>query len=93
MIKLDTQGSEIEILKGASKTIHKAEVILMEISLIDIYKNVPLMKDVLNFLDDKGFQIYDICSFIRRPLDNALWQVDAIFIKKDSKLISSKKWA
>lgn len=92
LIKLDTQGYELEILKGAKDTIGNTEVILMEISLIDIHKDVPLIKDVLNFMDDIGFQIYDISSFIRRPLDNALWQIDAIFVKKNSKLLSSKEW-
>lgn len=92
LIKLDTQGFEIEILKGADKTIINTEVILMEISLIDIHRNVPLIKDVLDFMDSYDFQLYDICSFIRRPLDRALWQIDGIFVKKQSELVKSKRW-
>jgi len=92
-IKLDTQGYEMSILKGGEKTIRNTEVILMEISLIDIHVGVPLIKDVLNQMDLYDFQLYDICSFIRRPLDHALWQIDGIFVRKDSKLISSKRWA
>ena len=91
-IKLDTQGYELEILKGGNNALTFAKVVLMEVSFIDIYKNGPLVLDVLNFMDKHNFQTYDICSIMRRPLDKALFQSDLLFIKKDSPLIQSKKW-
>ena len=91
-IKLDTQGYELEILKGGNSALTFAKVVLMEVSFIDIYKNGPLVLDVLNFMDKHNFQTYDICSILRRPLDKALFQSDLLFIKKDSPLIQSKKW-
>lgn len=92
-LKLDVQGYELEVLKGASKTLQSVEVVLMEVSLIEINKGAPLIKDVINFMDTHFFVCYDICSMIRRPLDKALWQTDLIFVKKDSALVSSKKYA
>lgn len=93
LIKLDTQGYELEILKGGSKALESSEAILMEVSFIDIYKDAPLVEDVIAQMSFWGFQVYDICSLIRRPLDKALYQADLLFIKKDSKLLSNKRWA
>jgi FkbM family methyltransferase len=91
-IKLDVQGYELEILKGSSKILESVEFILCEVSLIEINKNCPLLGDVVKFMDDIGFVCYDICSFIRRPLDRALWQTDILFIKKGHILGQNKHW-
>jgi FkbM family methyltransferase len=91
-VKIDTQGYEVEILKGANGAINHAEAILLEVSFIDIYKSQPLAIDVVNFMDSRNFQVYDICTLMRRPLDNALFQADILFVKKDSKLVADKRW-
>jgi FkbM family methyltransferase len=91
-IKLDVQGFELEVLKGASKTLESAEVVLMEVSLIEINKGAPLINDVMQFMISKGFVCYDICSIVRRPLDKAMWQTDLIFVNKSSSLVASKKY-
>ena len=92
-IKLDVQGYEIEILKGGAKILDSAKFILCEVSLIDINQGCPLLADVIAFLKEKGFIAYDICSFIRRPLDKALWQTDILFIRQDLAFVQNKHWA
>jgi FkbM family methyltransferase len=92
-IKLDTQGYEIEILKGGSKSLLSAELILMEVSFLEIYKGAPLFHDVISQMSEWGFQVYDICTLMRRPLDQALYQADVLFVKSSSELVASKKWA
>lgn len=90
-IKLDIQGYELEALKGTQDFIKNIEVILIEVSLIDIGNSgVPLIRDVINYMFENGFTTYDICSTrIRRPLDDALWQTDLIFVNNNSKLLIS----
>lgn len=90
-LKLDVQGFELEILKGGATSLENAEFCLMEVSLLEL-DNSPLVLEVMNFMDIKGFQIYDICHFMRRPFDKALYQIDLMFIKKNSKLIREKRW-
>jgi FkbM family methyltransferase len=93
LLKLDVQGHELEVLKGAQKSLAHAEVCLLEVSLFDFGDKPPLLKDVVCFMDNKNFQAYDISQFMRRPYDKALFQIDMFFVKKDSPLIADKRWA
>jgi hypothetical protein len=92
LIKLDIQGYELEALKGASLAMEKAQAILMEVSIIDMYHNNPLLHDVTVFMSDRDFVAYDICALNRRPLDMALAQVDIIFVPRNSLLIKRKEY-
>jgi FkbM family methyltransferase len=92
LLKLDVQGSEIEILCGGTTTLAQAEVVLLEVSLIGINRGAPLLDSVVAFMKSRGFVAYDICSLIRRNLDGALWAVDIIFVSERSALRSSERY-
>jgi FkbM family methyltransferase len=95
LLKLDVQTYELEVLRGASRILDYAppELILMEVSLLDVGgANAPLFADVVDFMDDHKYRLYDLCSFIRRPYDDALWQVDALFAHSTSDLVASTRW-
>ena len=91
-LKLDVQGYELEILKGAEATLPRLQVILMEVNPLDIYRGVPLVAEVVAWLDARGWAPYDICGLTRRPLDQALWQADFIFVPQNSPLRADKRW-
>ncbi|MEH2348520.1 MAG: FkbM family methyltransferase [Nostoc sp.] len=92
LLKLDVQGYELEVLKGAEKSLTQTQVILAEVNLLDIHKNVPLLAEVVGWLNERDWVTYDICGLTRRPLDQALWQADFIFVPRNSPLISDKRW-
>ena len=92
-IKIDTQGYELEILKGGEKTLAHAEFVLLEVSFLDIYVNNPLVTEVLNFMKVRGFVVYDICTLMKRPLDKALFQSDILFVKENSAFRRDKRWS
>jgi len=92
-IKIDTQGYELEILKGSQKAMTSAEFILLEVSFLDIYKNCPLAADVIRFMQENGFVIYDICTLMNRPLDGTLFQSDFLFVKENSAFRQNKRWS
>lgn len=83
MIKLDVQGYELEVLKGAQAALSHAIIVLMEASLIPINKGCPSIAEVIDFMDTAGFVLFDFCSQMRRP-DGALRQTDLLFIRKDA---------
>jgi hypothetical protein len=92
-LKLDVQGYELEVLKGAEKSLTQMQLILAEVNLLDIHKNVPLLAEVVGWLNERDWVAYDICGLTRRPLDQALWQAYFIFVPRNSPLISDKRWA
>jgi len=91
-IKIDTQGYELEILKGAEKNLRTCGALILELNFIDIYKDVPMADEVIAWLKSRGFQIYDIAGLIRRARDRALWQADVVFVPINSPLRSSKSY-
>lgn len=93
LLKLDVQGYELEVLKGAERSLPNMQVLLAEVNLLDIHQNVPLLADMIAWLDARDWVTYDICGLTRRPLDQTLWQADFIFVPRNSKLRSDKRWA
>jgi hypothetical protein len=67
-------------------------VILVEVNLLDIHKDVPLVAEIITWLNARHWVAYDICGLTRRPLDKTLWQVDMIFVPHNSSLRSDKRW-
>ncbi len=92
LLKLDVQGYELEVLKGASQCLKMCEMLLLEVSFQRLYTHCPLAHEVIGFLGAKGFHVYDICSFVQRPADNELTQCDLVFARADSKLFSYEGW-
>jgi len=92
-LKLDVQGYELEVLKGAERVLGRVEVVMMEVNLIAVYEGAPLAHEVVAYMAARGFRVYDVCTFFRRPYDNALWQMDMIFVRAASPLMASTRWA
>jgi len=89
-IKIDTQGSELNILKGAQKkVIPKILGIQIEVEFIEMYKNQPVFRDVDEFMDKNGLQLMDLRRFYWKRKDfcnyNGKGQLifgDALYFKK-----------
>lgn len=89
-IKIDVQGYEVEVLKGATKAIQSCEFVLLELTLMPL-NNEPTILEVMNYMNNINYQLYDISSFILKPFDKALYQIDGLFVKKNSKYVN-KNW-
>ena len=81
LIKMDTQGSELDILKGASKSIDKCKLIYLECPVINYNKNSPNFVNYIEYLDSLGFIPLDVCDIAY--VDKILIQMDILFIKKN----------
>ena len=79
-IKIDTQGSELDILKGSQQSISECNLIYLECPIIEYNLKAPNINEYIKYLESVGFVPYDICEVHR--MDNILIQIDILFIKK-----------
>jgi len=92
LLKLDVQGYEVEVLKGWTLGFEHCQVIQSEISLLPIVEGAPLLHELVYYLYQRGFVMFDVDELIRAPSDGTVWQVDAIFCRKDSLLRTDRLW-
>ncbi len=94
IIKVDVQGYELEVMRGAIKLLPQAEVIILECSFFKFFGDrTPQFIEVVNFMQERGFALYDIVGKHCRLLDHALGQVDAIFVKEQGRFRRSHQWS
>ncbi|HVW15747.1 MAG TPA: FkbM family methyltransferase [Mucilaginibacter sp.] len=80
LIKLDVQGFELEVLKGAEDHLAHARYIIAEVSFKAYYKNQPLFLDIANYLSGYNFRIYAFGH--STPTGQELGQIDVLFVKQ-----------
>ncbi|WP_300540904.1 FkbM family methyltransferase [Maricaulis sp.] len=72
LLKIDTDGHELSVLRGASVFLNSCSIVVVEVTQVN-------MADVVYFMSEHCFNIFDIvepCYF-----DESLWQVDIIFLR------------
>jgi FkbM family methyltransferase len=81
LVKLDVQGYELEVMRGASRLWESAKVFFVETSLYRYWEKAPLLSEVVGFFAQYGFQFYDFATENRMG-PGLLSQLDIIFISE-----------
>ncbi len=63
LLKLDIQGYELEVLKGAEKALNTINYIVVEANLEQLYTNQPSFTEMNNYLNSKGFEVKGMLDF------------------------------
>lgn len=80
-IKIDCQGAEIPILKGATNILPVTDFILLEIPLFGQYnENTPNFLEHIQYMESIGFIPYDIVE--KHYMNDFNMQIDMLFISK-----------
>jgi FkbM family methyltransferase len=86
LLKIDTQGFELEVVEGAQGILDKIDVIILETSFHPFRHGAPEACEVFAKMAELGFVAYEALEGHYRQIDNAMAQVDFVFVKPDSPL-------
>jgi len=75
-INIDVQGYELEVMRGAVKTLTKIDYIMSEVNRDEVYINCSKVNELDSFLSDFGF------NRVETTWDGGTWG-DAFYIKKN----------
>jgi FkbM family methyltransferase len=93
LIKADAQGAELRVLEGAREILPVTAMVILEVSFLPFFEGGPEHTEVVSFMESRGFVVYDILGFSRRPLDGALAQADIVFTRRDGPLRADHRFA
>jgi len=81
MLKIDVEGMELEVLKGAVSLLPQVKYIIAETSVRRRHKNSYRFADLVGFLASQGFDLYDALRLTRsKAMQPGASIMDAIFI-------------
>lgn len=82
LLKIDVQGAEALVLKGAEKTLALIDIIFTEINFSETYKDCVKINELTGILESYGFVLYGIENVSQSLNDGSFLQADAFFVKK-----------
>lgn len=81
-LKLDVQGFEPQVLRGAGQLLSEVTALQLEMSLVSLYHDEIAMPEMYSMLERHGFLIWDLEPGFRHPRTGQLLQVDGLFVNK-----------
>jgi FkbM family methyltransferase len=81
-LKIDVQGFELEVLKGAVGILDKVNAIQLEMSFVPLYNGGPLYTEIFSWMGRNEFEVYSIVPGFRNLESGQLLQADGIFVRK-----------
>lgn len=81
-LKIDSEGHELAVLKGAPTTLSSCQFVIAEISIRQRFSDGYRFSDVVGYLAEHGFELIDILN----PAADVPLFVDGLFVPADSSL-------
>lgn len=82
-IKIDTQGFEWQVLDGATDTLRLSRGVMLELSLLPLYDNQRLWREIVDRMESEGLTLWAIQEGFIDPRSGRTLQVDAIFLREE----------
>jgi len=83
-LKIDTQGYELEVLRGASGLLPRIVAMQLELSLIPLYAGAPAMVDMLKYLQAHGYELFQLVPALYDARDGRLLQAEGFFLRRSA---------
>lgn len=81
MLKLDTQGLDLDVLMGAGSWLDRFDVVVTEASLRPIYERAAPFRDIAYLLTARGFALSGFFP-VSRASDLSIIEADAVFVRQ-----------
>lgn len=82
LLKIDTQGFEDEVLRGAGDLVGQVAAIQLELSFVELYAGQRLFDDLVAAMATAGYRIQQLEPGISDP-DGRMLQVDGLFVRRE----------
>ncbi len=83
-LKIDVQGAELEVLRGATAVMEKAALIQLEVAMLQYNRDAPLLPETVAWMAGRGWYPTEISGFSRPA--STLVQIDLLFARAGSPL-------
>lgn len=80
-LKIDTQGFEKEVIKGASNSLQYIKGIQLEMSLNPLYEKALDFQEMYNFIKAEGFELYSIENGFYNAKTGQLNEIEGVFFR------------
>lgn len=81
-LKIDVQGFEKQVLEGATGILPWVKGIELELSIIPLYQDQLLYGEIIQYLDELGYELYAFIPDFSDSVTGRMLQMDGIFLKK-----------
>ena len=78
LLKVDVQGAELAVLRGAEGILKAIDEVLVECSFAELYRGQAFANEVIAHLGARGFSLAAVCSPVERPRGRLI-QADLLF--------------
>lgn len=78
LLKIDVQGFELDVLRGARRVLSEIETVYVECSFVELYSDQPLIGEVIQHLRECGFRL-DGVHGVTYDADGRCLQADCLF--------------
>lgn len=82
-LKMDVQGFEMQVLEGAAQILPRVMGIQTELSLVPLYKGQALFTEMLEKMDELGYELHAIYPGFSDMKTGRMLQSDGLFFRKE----------
>lgn len=82
-LKIDAQGYELEVLRGAHETLRRTVLMELELSTTELYEGQPLLWEVLAELHERGFALAAMSPELPAPTGGAVLQWNGLLVRSE----------
>ena len=81
LLKIDTQGYEMPVLRGAAALLKRVSGVQLELSLAPLYEGQALYREIIDVLAAAGLELWNVLPGFVDPSSGRMLQFDGVFFR------------